>query len=65
MNKKKEIIIDVCILVLLILTIVFLSISIFGRKGNSIELMIALGCTALGNILIFIKNRMIEKNKNK
>ena len=62
--SKKDFILDVITLIIFIISIILILISIFARKGISIELHIAMILTLLGNIMNLIRY-IIRKKKMK
>ena len=62
--SKKDFILDVITLIIFIISIILILISIFARKGISIELHVAMILTLLGNIMNLIRY-IIRKKKMK
>ena len=62
--EKREFILDVITLIIFIISIVLILISMFARKGITIELHIAMGLTICGNVMNLIRY-IIRKKKMK
>ena len=63
MDKKKDLIYIIVILILFIVAVTFLVLSIVTKSLNNTYLCIALSATIVGNVINFI--RYIKNRKNK
>ena len=61
MNKKVELAFNASIISLYVLALIFLGLYVHIKFGNNLYLVLALGCTLVGNILNLVKN--VEKKK--
>ncbi len=63
MKNRTEVILRIMNILIFVAVIILLVICIAFRKGNSLELLLALILTILGNVLNLVRNKLKYKSK--